>query len=199
MTDPALPAAVEIITNFEGFRSVPYRDTGGVWTIAYGETYLPDGSRVTASTAPVSQPTALAWLTAGVSKTLMRVRELVHVPISNNGVSSLVSFSWNVGTGALANSTLLRLLNEHAPLQHVAGQFSAWVYDARGHVDPGLIRRRAAEAALFLKPDTPAAETAEEIGQNPQNSASLSTDSPSEEISPADTLNDEELDGTLGE
>lgn len=156
--DPALPAAVEIITSFEGFRSVPYRDTGGVWTIAYGETYLPDGSRVTASTAPVSQPTALAWLTAGVSKTLMRVRELVHVPISNNGVSSLVSFSWNVGTGALANSTLLRLLNEHAPLQHVAGQFSAWVYDARGHVDPGLIRRRAAEAALFLKPDTPAAE-----------------------------------------
>jgi hypothetical protein len=120
----------------------------------------------------------------------MRVRELVHVPISNNGVSSLVSFSWNVGTGALANSTLLRLLNEHAPLQHVAGQFGAWVYDARGHVDPGLIRRRAAEAALFLKPDggPQTAKIAHVSAPTPQKSAT-SAAGPDTDV--ADQLDDE--------
>jgi lysozyme len=158
MTDPALPAAVEIITSFEGFRSAPYLDTGGIPTIGFGATYLADGSRVTMTSPPMTRTEAEALLSSMVVKVLARVRAMVHVTMSDNSAASLCSFAFNTGTGALANSTLLRLLNEGAPLTHVAGQFSAWVYDTRGHVDPGLIRRRAAEAALFVKPDTPAAE-----------------------------------------
>jgi lysozyme len=153
--DPALKMAVGWIATYEGFRSAPYRDQGGVWTIGYGATYLLDGSRVTASTPPVTQADAYAMLTVMVGKTLARVRAMVHVPISNHAAATLCSLCYNEGTGAIGGSTLMRLLNQGEPTAEVAKQFGAWVYDA-GHVDPGLVQRRKNEADLFLTPDVPA-------------------------------------------
>ena len=153
MTDPALAIAVPLIAGFEAFRSVPYTDSGMIWTQGYGCTFHPGGRRVSANDPPVTEAQARAWMESLVSPTMTRVRDLVRVPISNNAAAALCSFGFNCGTGALSTSTLLRLLNEGAPATQVAGQFAAWVHDARGNVDVGLQKRRAAEAALFLKPD----------------------------------------------
>lgn len=189
--DPALAIAVPTIAEFEGFRSHPYQDQVGIWTIAYGNIYLPDGSRVTQSTSPVSQDTALLWLRTGVAKTLAAVRAMVYVPISDNAAASLTSFAWNLGTSQLRNSTLLRLLNAGETTE-AANCFMAWI-DAGGHPNAGLQNRRAKERALFLTPDLQTPKTTLSTTGNAQTSASFTTDSHAASTTPeseADRLMD---------
>lgn len=157
MSDPALLIATQIIAAREGFRSAPYRDNGrGVWTIGYGQTYLANGTPVTADTPHISEAVAQGWLQSGAAKTLATVRGMVDVPISNNAAAALCSFAWNEGTSALRTSTLMDRLNGKQPMADVAACFAAWVY-AGGHVDQGLINRRKIEAAMFLTPDAESA------------------------------------------
>lgn len=86
------------------------------------------------------------------------VDELVKVPLTQNAHDALVSFAYNCGVGALKGSTLLKLLNQ-GKYEQAATQFARW-NKAGGRVWPGLVRRRAAEAALFLEP-VPLAEPRE--------------------------------------
>ena len=78
------------------------------------------------------------------------VEQLVTTPINENQFSALVSFAFNVGAGALQESTLLSLLNTGAEAETVATQFLRW-NKAGDEELPGLTRRRHAERALFLE------------------------------------------------
>jgi hypothetical protein len=102
---------------------------------------------------------------------------MVLVPVNPNEFSALVSFAYNLGAEALRKSTLLRLLNAHN-YAGAAGQFSRWTY-AAGKQLPGLVRRRAAERALFLTPGVPTpAASAPDVGDFPpmQPVAAIHTD-----------------------
>lgn len=74
----------------------------------------------------------------------------VTVCLSQNQLDSLASFVFNVGGRNFAQSTLLSRLNA-GNYAGAGAQFGRWVY-AGGRVLPGLVSRRAAEAALFLSP-----------------------------------------------
>jgi lysozyme len=76
------------------------------------------------------------------------VNQLVKVALNENQFSALVSFVFNLGGGALGESTLLRQLNAGHYLE-AANQFLRWTY-AGGQQLPGLVRRREAERQLFL-------------------------------------------------
>lgn len=78
------------------------------------------------------------------------VDRLVTVDLNQNEFDSLVSFSYNVGSGALGKSTLLKKLNA-GDRRGAANEFKRWKY-AGGKVWPGLVDRRAREATLFLTP-----------------------------------------------
>lgn len=79
------------------------------------------------------------------------VDELVKVPLSQGAHDACVSFVYNCGIGAFKGSTLLKLINQ-GKMEQAAAQFHRW-NKAGGKVWPGLVRRRAAEAAMFLDPD----------------------------------------------
>ncbi len=151
LSDPALSIATAFIAEHEGFRSHPYADVGGTFTIGYGFTYLPDGKKVTPDTPPVDQSEAYQRLTVMVARVLVAVRVIAPTNITTNQAAALCSFAYNEGTGALRHSTLLELLNK-GDVCGAAEQFAAWIY-AGGGVSQGLIARRAAERALFLTPD----------------------------------------------
>jgi lysozyme len=72
----------------------------------------------------------------------------VNIAFGQNQVDALGSFTFNMGGGALSRSTLLRYVSA-GQFEAAAGQFGRWVY-AGGRVQPGLVTRRAAEAAMFL-------------------------------------------------
>lgn len=152
MTDPALDMATTWIADFEGFKSGPYLDQKGIPTIAFGFTYLPDGSRVTMQTPAMTKAQAEEILSSFVAKVLASVRGMVYVPISDHAAAALTSLGYNIGTGALRGSTLMRLLNCKEPMTVVAAQFAVWS-DAGGRVDPGLVQRRKTEAQYFLTTD----------------------------------------------
>lgn len=178
MTDPALAIATPLIAGFESFWPIVYRDGGGIPTQAYGCTFHPNGTPVAMGDPPVTEPEGMAWMQALLVPTMARVRALVRVPISDDAAAALCSFAYNTGTGALANSTLLRLLNE-GKADWAADQFRAWIHDAHGNVEPGLVRRRDVEKALFLKADDPKG-----LSPNPATIAASSVKTAPEEITP---------------
>jgi GH24 family phage-related lysozyme (muramidase) len=77
------------------------------------------------------------------------VERLVTVPLNPNEHAALVSLVFNIGSGAFSHSTLLRLLNG-GNRAGAARQFKRWNRGG-GKVLNGLVKRRAAETALFLK------------------------------------------------
>ena len=74
--------------------------------------------------------------------------ERLVVPIHENQRAALTSFAYNLGSGALKASTLLRRVNG-GDWEDVPNQFLRWVY-AGGRPVTGLERRRAAEVMLWL-------------------------------------------------
>jgi len=86
------------------------------------------------------------------------VEKLVKVPLKDNQFAALVSFVFNLGAGNLRSSTLLTKLNA-GNYDDVPSEMARWVKA----MDPktktkrtlaGLVRRRAAEGALWLSAET---------------------------------------------
>ncbi len=136
-------AGLNLIKQSEGLELEAYVCPAGVLTIGYGTTKdVYAGQRIT-------QAEAEAFLRRDVERFEQAVRELVKVPLTSNQFSALVSFVYNVGEGAFADSTLLKKLNER-DYQGAAEQFLRWVKGDGGESLPGLVTRREAERKLFL-------------------------------------------------
>ena len=134
--------AVALIKHFEGFVPEPYLCPGDVWTIGYGRT-----EGVTQHTPPVDEPTAALWLEDHVRRIIPAMDKLIHVPLVNDQWDALISWTYNFGTGNLLASTMLRKLNR-GQYDEIPREMKRWKF-AGGVILPGLVRRRAAEAALF--------------------------------------------------
>jgi lysozyme len=135
-----------LIRHFEGFRAEAYRCPAGVWTIGYGHT-AEAGPPAVKPGMRMSEAEARAVLARDVDAFASAVRAGLTREVSPRQFSALVSFAFNVGTGAFARSSVLKAVNE-GRLDAVPGRLKLWV-KARGRVLPGLVRRRAAEAAMF--------------------------------------------------
>ena len=134
-------AGLDLIKQFEGLYLKAYRCPAGVPTIGYGHT------AGVAMGQTITQQQADDYLRRDVRQFERAVARLVTVPLTQGQFDALVSFAFNLGDGALAQSTLLRLLNA-GDYAGAAAQFDRW-NKAGGRVLPGLVRRRAAERALF--------------------------------------------------
>ena len=139
----------------------PYRDPVQIWTIGWGHAISYQGrhlvgaadASLAASLYPdgVSAAQADAMLLADLSTAAAAVQQLVTVTSDENEFGALVSLTFNVGSGNLASSTLLRLFNDNDRFG-AASQFGRWVL-AGGQRMAGLVARRLAERTLFLTPD----------------------------------------------
>lgn len=140
----------ELIAEFEGFRSTPYRDAVGVPTIGFGNTYYLDGTKVKMTDKPLSRDEAKQLKLSIINKDFApAVRRLTFgMNLTQNQFDALVSLAYNIGTGALAKSSVIRYLKV-GNKQAAADAFLMWD-KAGGKTLKGLTRRRRAERALFL-------------------------------------------------
>lgn len=157
LPDPGLPwpipmAGVALIAEFEGLRLAAYKCPAGVWTCGWGET------------AGVGPKTRWAKNYAdqrfcdSLGERTEAVQALVTVETSDNQLAALVSLAYNIGNQALAASSVLRAHNR-GDVAAAARAFALWNKARVGGaltVLPGLVSRRAREAALYLTPDADA-------------------------------------------
>ncbi|MDE6314164.1 MAG: glycoside hydrolase family protein [Lachnospiraceae bacterium] len=141
-------AGRKLIQQFEGCRLQAYRDCVGVLTIGYGHTGDVAAGQV------ITQQRADELMVKDLERFERGVERCVTVPLTQEQFDALVSFSYNLGTGSLQKSTLLRKLNGK-DYQGAAQEFVKW-NKAGGKVLAGLTRRREAEKAMFLSGKTTA-------------------------------------------
>lgn len=156
------PRGVDFIASWEGWSAKPYNDGAhplpGHATIGYGTLlhYGPVNAKDRAKyKAGITRAEGLRLMARELRKTEKGVRALlgyrVRRKMSQAQFDAVISYTYNCGLGALAGSTLLRLLKAGHP-GLAAREFAKW-NKAGGVVMPGLTRRRESERQLFLHND----------------------------------------------
>ena len=140
-------AGKDLIKRFEGCKLKAYKCPAGLWTISWGLTFYPDGTKVKEGDV-ITQQQAEDYFNAIVDDFAKKVDALIKSNVSENNFSALVSFAYNVGMGNFQRSTLLKKVNANPKDKTIPAEFRKWVR-ANGEVLKGLVRRREAEAKLY--------------------------------------------------
>jgi GH24 family phage-related lysozyme (muramidase) len=155
---PAAPAPVAvwlapartIVREFEGCHLQAYLCPANVWTVGWGSTTI--AGKVVREGQSITQAQADAQLDADLKRFYDALARAIPAVAGwpPNRAAALVSWTYNVGVGAMQDSTLRRrILAGEDPAQVVAAELPRW-NKADGKELPGLTRRRAAEVALFV-------------------------------------------------
>jgi lysozyme len=145
------PAGAKLIQHFEGCLKEhdgnykAYKCPAGVWTIGWGSTHH-GGHKIDATTKWTRAQCDKAFI-SDMASFERDVRHFVTVPLTDYQFDALVSFTYNVGAGNLAKSTLLKRVN-NKEFEAAAKEFLKWD-KANGKTLAGLTRRRASESLLF--------------------------------------------------
>jgi lysozyme len=141
-------AALDLIERFEGYRRSAAQLEDGRWTIGYGHT------RSARAGLEVSEADAEALLLYDLIEVAKAINEWVFTPLTQNQFDALAAFAFNVGLDQFRRSSVLRRLNEGQLLQ-AACAMELWRradFEGETILIDALVRRRAAEKALFLTP-----------------------------------------------
>lgn len=131
--------AVVLVGGFEGLRTQAYRDAVGIPTLCYGETRgVKMTDKRTVNECKEMLEERLLEFHEGVQK-------CIKAPMSDNRRAAVVSFAYNVGTGALCRSTFADRLNRGDP--NACDELLKWT-KAGGRELKGLVNRRQAERKL---------------------------------------------------
>lgn len=133
---------IALIKKFEGCEIEAYQCSAKVWTIGYGHT------RGVSEGATCTIEEAEKILVSDLKEFEKYVNDLVDIPLSQNQFDALVAWTFNLGPTNLKSSTLLSKLNEN-DVNDVPFQIRRW-NKAGGKILDGLVRRREAEALLWL-------------------------------------------------
>lgn len=142
------PAGIDLIMRFEGFRETSAELPSGGYVIGYGHT---------------THAKARQRITEDDARTLLKGHDLPPIekaimartlaPLSQNEFDALVAFAFNIGLENFLESDVFALVNSGAKL-NAAEAMASWRkarVDGRVIVVDALVRRRAAERALFLE------------------------------------------------
>ncbi len=133
---------IALIKRFEGFCAKVYTCPAGKPTIGYGHVVKPDERFGT-----LTEAQATDLLRADADIAAHSIKRFISTRLSQNQFDVLVSFTFNLGGGALETSTLRGLINA-GRFDSVPRELNRWVF-SKGQRLPGLIARRAAEGQLF--------------------------------------------------
>lgn len=133
---------LELIQTFEGFSETPYVCPAGYKTIGFGHKTLENEhfECISYSEAELLLKKDLFFAERSVIRNINNI-------LNDNQFSALVSFTYNLGGGALQRSTIRQKIN-YGLYQEASDDLLKWIY-AKGKILPGLVKRRTAEYRLF--------------------------------------------------
>lgn len=140
--------AVPTLMQLEGRKYVPYRDTGGVWTVCDGITgpAVVPGRRYSDGECDDLLAIALGRENAAINA-------CIKAPLEDHERAAWLLFAHNVGTNAFCRSTAAKLINTGRNHEACA-QLDRWVFVAgrdcriRSNNCYGIVDRRALERAM---------------------------------------------------
>jgi lysozyme len=142
----------KIWREYEGLKLQAYPDpaTGNEpWTIGYGHTGGLSGVKVKAGMS-ITKEQAEEHMRNDLAASYAALEGLVKVQLNPNQWAALVSFYGNLKTKTFLKSSVLKYINQ-GKLDEVPGRMALYRL-GDGKVMRGLVRRRAAEGALWMKP-----------------------------------------------
>lgn len=142
---------IDLICEFEGFYSKAYRCPAGVPTIGYGTIKYANGKKVLLGET-ITKEKAKEELMSEVEHIANKIKAVVN----QSQFDALVSFAYNLGTGALEGSTLYRKVRQNPNDLTIRDEFMKWnKARVNGVLIPlkGLTRRRKAEADMYFSKD----------------------------------------------
>ena len=143
--------AVSMIAPFEGFYGHKYRDSVGVLTICYGATAA-DGVDFSKT---YTKGQCLDMLARDIPKYDAPLKRCIKPEVYNalpvHRHAALVSLAYNIGSGGVCKSSVVRDLNA-GRVQQACNDFLKFDR-AGGRVLQGLVNRRRAERVSCLRTD----------------------------------------------
>lgn len=132
---------LELLKHYEGCELTAYRCSANVLTIGYGHTKGVTEDMV------ITQEEADQMLHDEMPEYEGYINDKVTVELNQDQFDAMVCWVYNLGSGNLSSSTLLKVLND-GDYDGVPEQMKRW-NKAGGKVLNGLIKRRDSEAKLF--------------------------------------------------
>jgi lysozyme len=153
---PTPPEGVAMCEKWEGWhkalpdgRAAPYKCPAGVWTIGLGTTYWMDGRPVKPTDDAITREVGRQLLLKQLERYAATVDRVIRVTIHPWMRAACISLCYNIGTGAFAKSTVVRMINARRWAE-VPRAFQMW-RNGGGRVLTGLLNRRIDESALFMR------------------------------------------------
>lgn len=150
-----LNPTLDVIRREEGFSPTAYKDAAGVWTIGYGNTTI--NGRPVQPNDRISREEGEELLKNAIVSRYSTGVQAVGTALSPTQQAALVSFEYNLGPGVWQTPTGQRIISLVSAGNYAqAGQLMQQYNKARNPVTgqlevlPGLVARRAREAALLL-------------------------------------------------
>lgn len=136
---------LNLIKRFEGFSAAIYICPAGYPTIGYGHVVLQGEQQQFERGITTDEAKNLLRQDVGIAEAA--VLRLISVPLTDGQFDALVSFTFNLGAGALQRSSLRKKVNrgEH---ETVPAELMKWVW-AAGMRLPGLLSRRRLEGQRY--------------------------------------------------
>lgn len=143
-------ASKAIIHEYEGCKLKAYRCPAGVWTIGWGTTAEAGVGVKPVYGMTITQEQADHYFNLTIDKFMSEMKPHITGEINENELGAFVSLAYNIGTPRFNKSSALKYFNAGDKVK-AANAILLW-NKSEGKVSDGLVRRRAAERALFLTP-----------------------------------------------
>lgn len=140
---------IDFLGNEEGLILHPYKDSVGVWTIGYGNTYYEDGTKVKSTDKPITKERAVQLFRTILKHYEMAVYSVTRDDINQNQFDAMTSLCYNIGVGGFRSSTVVKRVNDNPLDKSIREAFEMWK-NAGGK--PILLGRRRREADLYFTP-----------------------------------------------
>lgn len=131
-----------------GYYVEPYLDQRGIPTIAVGNTYYEDGTKVTMEDCPITMERAQELFQHILKTFEQQVTNLIKTDVTQNQFNALVSISYNIGIAGFSGSTLLKIVNRNPNDPKITDAFKMW--KKAGTHENELLDRRIREAKLYF-------------------------------------------------
>ena len=136
----------KLIIDFEGIKLNAYKCPAGIPTIGVGNTFYLNGNKVKIGDK-ITLPQAMELFESLLPKYEKTVNDNIKIELNQNQFDALVSFCWNCGS----SQTLFKMINEKQSEMNIVNFWVSHYTKGGGKELPGLVRRRKAEATLFVK------------------------------------------------